>query len=216
MSRLIIGGSAGSVALPYVEKTAGKDKRKIQVNKFKVALVLLVVLLVAALTIGTLRVARASSALSGRWAGTAFADPAFDLNSDGVAARIFNMTTYGQFATMEGVIDSALLSIGSCAPGALELQAFGSVTFRDRTGDSLFTEVPANAPHLCFDPANPAEVISVNITGGTGAYANATGTGSLNVHDIVRLVVPANLPPFGVVPAPTLVDSHGEFTLNLQ
>ena len=38
-------------------------------NRIKVALVVIV----AALTLGTLQVARASTALSGRWAGTAFA-----------------------------------------------------------------------------------------------------------------------------------------------
>jgi len=157
-----------------------------------------------------------TSTVTGRWAGTAFANPAFDFNSDGVAARTFSMTAYGQFASVEGVVDSALISIGSCAPGALELQAFGNITFRDRNGNSLFTEVPASAPHLCFDPANPAEVIMVNIVGGTGVYATATGTGSLNVHDVVRMVAFVNVPPFGVVPAPTMVDSHGEFTLNIQ
>ncbi len=173
--------------------------------------------LVTALVLGGLRAASAdSSTVTGRWAGTAFANPSFDFNHDGIAARTFSMTVYGQFASMEGVVDTALVSFGVCAPGALELQPFGSITFRDRTGEGLFVEVPLTAPHLCFDPANPSEVIAVSIVGGTGPYANAVGTGTLVLHDIVRLTTPATLPGVGVVPAPTMVDSRGEFTLNIQ
>lgn len=162
--------------------------------------------------------ASAPSSTTGRWAGTAFANPAFDFNGDGIFGRTFVLNVYDnlRFVSLEGVVDSALVSVGVCAPGAFELQAFGTITFRSRTGDSLYAEVPADAPHLCFDPANPSEVLQVAITGGTGAFANATGTGTLNVHDVVRLAVPVNLPGFGVVPAPTMVDSHGEFTLSFQ
>lgn len=156
--------------------------------------------------------------VSGRWAGTAFANAAFDLSGDHIPGTTFVLNAYNDpFSSLEGTTDSNLISIGQCAPGnALELQPFGTLTFRDHQGNSLYAEVPANAPHLCFDPTNPSEVLQITITGGTGPFAGKTGTGTLNIHDTVRLVTFFNLPKFGFVPAPTLVDSHGEFTLSLQ
>lgn len=157
--------------------------------------------------------------VSGRWAGTAFANPAFDFNGDGIAARTFDVKAYDElpFSGIEGVTDTGLVSIGSCAPGALELKPYGTFTFRGRLGDSLFAEVNPAAPNLCFDPANPNETLSIVLTGGTGIYAHASGTGVMHLHDVTRLTTPVFLPGFpGPLPAPTLIDTHGEFTLTFQ
>jgi hypothetical protein len=158
--------------------------------------------------------------VSGRWAGTAFANPSFDFNGDDIAARTFDVKTYDQipFASMEGVVDTALVSIGTCAgPGSLELQPFGKFTFRGRTGDGLYAEVDPTAPHLCFDPANPSEILAVRFVGGTGLYQHATGTGMFTLHDLVRVDKLVTIPgvPFPV-PAPLMVDTRGEFVLHVN
>jgi hypothetical protein len=162
----------------------------------------------------------ASFIVNGRWAGTAFANPAFDFNNDGIAARTFDVKTYDQipFAGMEGVVDTALISIGTCAgPGSLELQPFGKFTFRGRQGDGLYAEVDPAAPNLCFDPANPSEVLAVRFVGGTGIYQHATGTGTFTLHDVVRVDKLVTIPgvPFPV-PAPLMIDTRGDFVLHVS
>lgn len=186
-------------------------------SRIKVLLVLL-----AALVIGSFDTpARASGTLTvnGRWAGVAFANDNFDLNGDGVPGRQTEVHAYDQlpFSNIEAVLDSALVSVGVCAgPGSLLLHPLGRITFRGRLGDSLFADPDPTAPDLCFDPANPAEVLQVVLVGGTGLFANATGTGTLNIHDTVRISRIVNVPGVGPVPAPTMIDSHGEFTLRIQ
>jgi hypothetical protein len=164
--------------------------------------------------------ASGTQTVNGRWAGTAFANPAFDLNGDGIAGRMFTLQTYADpFSTLEGVFDTGLVGIGcNGVPGALDLKPFGTFTLRTKVGDSLFFEVDPNGPDLCFDPAHPSEVLTVRITGGNpgGPYEHATGSGTLTLHDIVRLTTPVTLPGIGTVPAPTLIDTRGEFSLTIQ
>ena len=157
--------------------------------------------------------------VNGRWAGVAFANSAIDFNGDGIAARTFDVKTFDQipFGGLEGATDSALVSIGTCAgPGSLELKAFGKFTFRGRLGDGLYAEVDPNAPNLCFDPANPNESATIRIVGGTGIYANATGTGTLTLHDVVRLDTLVSIPGVGPIPVPLMIDTRGEFTLRIN
>ena len=157
--------------------------------------------------------------VNGKWAGTAFAST-IDINSDGIAARTFVVNAYGQdrFTSFEGTADSGLIALpgqGNCGPNAIELQAFGTFTFRGRNNDALFADVPFDAPHLCFDPANPDELLPIRITGGTSRYAGATGTGTLRLHDIVRLAVPVIIGGVAVE-APVMIETQGEFSLSVQ
>lgn len=157
--------------------------------------------------------------VSGRWAGVAFANPAIDFNGDGISARTFDVKTYDEvpFAGLEGTTDSGLVSIGTCAgPGSLELKAYGKFTFRGRLGDGLYAEVDSSAPNLCFDPANPSEVATIRIVGGTGIYAHATGMGTLTLHDVVRLDTLVSVPGLGSIPVPLMIDTRGEFTLHVN
>lgn len=158
--------------------------------------------------------------VTGRWAGTAFANPAFDLNSDGVSARTFDVKAFDQlpFGGIEGISDTALVGVGTCAgPGSLELKLLGKFTFRGRLGDGLYAEVDPAAPNLCFDPAHPNETVAVRFVGGTGIYQSATGTGTLVLHDFVRLDTLVTIPgvPFPI-PAPLMIDTRGEFTLHVS
>jgi len=54
------------------------------------------------------------SRVEGKWAGSAFANGAIDLNGDGVFARTFVMNAYdqGQFTSIEGVLDTELVGLG--------------------------------------------------------------------------------------------------------
>jgi len=182
----------------------------------------ILMVIAAALVAGMPSPVKASGPLlvSGRWAGTAFANPAFDFNGDGVAARTFDVKAFDQlpFGGFEGVTDTALVSVGTCAgPSSLELKAYGKFTFRGRLGDGLYSEVDPAAPNLCFDPANPNETVTIRIVGGTGVYQNASGTGTLVLHDVVRLDKLVTIPgvPFPI-PAPLMIDTRGEFSLKIQ
>jgi len=182
----------------------------------------LALLVVLVLGVGLVGAARADALVpplvNGSWAGTAYANPAFDLNNDGVAARMFTLPTYGQgeFVTLEGVLDTQLIALGCSGPASIELRALGQVTFRSRGDDALFAEPDPTAPNLCFDLTNPNEVLVMRLIGGTGRYANATGTGTLTIHDIARLSRVVTLPGFPPLPAPLMVDSRGEFSLHIQ
>lgn len=184
----------------------------------KIALLMLV--FVVAFMSHTVKANGNSFTVNGRWAGSAFANPAFDFNNDGIAARTFDVKTYDTllFAGLEGTADTALISIGTCGgPGSLELKPFGKFTFRGRAGDGLYAEVDPTAPNLCFDAANASEVLAIRFVGGTGVYLNATGTGTLTLHDFVRLDKLVTVPgvPFPV-PAPLMIDTRGEFTLHVS
>lgn len=160
--------------------------------------------------------------VDGKWTGTAFANDSFDFNNDGVAARtaVFRATNQLRFASIEGVGDTVLVAIdgsGSCPPGVLELKAIGTFTFKGHLPENaLYAEFDPNAPNVCFDPANPNEPLQVVVTGGTGIYAGATGTGTMIFHDTVRIAKTVTLPGFPPLPAPLMVDSWGEFSLSVQ
>lgn len=156
--------------------------------------------------------------VSGRWAGIAFANPEFDLDGDGVSGRQFDVRAYDQvpFSGIEGALDSALVGFGCGGPGSVELKPDGKILFRSRLGDSLYADIDPNGPNLCFDPASPSEVLQVLLVGGTGPFENASGTGTLTIRDTVLMTRIVTIPGVGPVPAPTLVDTRGEFTLRLQ
>lgn len=188
-------------------------------KKLKYAALVLVATLIA-LAVPTQVQASGPITITGRWAGSAFANAAIDFNGDGVAARSFDVRTYDEipFSGLEGIADTALVSIGTCAgPASLELKPFGKFTFRGRLGDGLYAEVDPAAPNLCFDPAAPNESLAIHFIGGTGIYQNATGTGTLVLHDFVRHDTPVMIPgvPFPV-PAPLMIDTRGEFTLQVN
>jgi hypothetical protein len=186
-------------------------------NKKHVVLMALVAVLVI---VGSFATARASGSFTvhGRWAGSAFANPEFDLNGDGVSGRQFDVKAFEQlpFSGIEGALDSALVGFGCGGPGSLELKPLGKITFRGRLGDSLYAEVDPAGPNLCFDPAVPSEVLHVVLVGGTGNYASATGTGILTIRDVVRMTRNVTVPGVGVVPAPTFIDTRGEFDLTIH
>jgi hypothetical protein len=176
-------------------------------------------MMVAALIAGSpgpVKANGASFTVNGRWAGTAFANPAFDFNNDGIAARTFDVKTYDQvpFAGMEGVVDAGLVSIDKCAPGALELKPFGKLTFRGRAGEGLYAEIDPTAPNLCFDPVHPSEVLAIRFVNGTGVYSHASGTGTLTIHDLVRF--PEDPPPGSPPSPPLMIDTRGEFVLHVN
>ena len=153
-----------------------------------------------------------SITVNGKWAGTAFAS-AIDLNADGIAARTFDVRAYDQFPfiALQGVADTGLVALpgqGSCSdPNALELEPYGKVTFRGYRGDAIFTTVDSSV-HLCYNPANPDELMHLTITGGTGIYAGRTGSGTVRLHDIVLEATPEGFP--------LVVDTQGEFSLTIQ
>lgn len=152
------------------------------------------------------------ASISGRWAGTAFA-AAFDLTGDAIPARTFEFDAFGTplFRSLEGVADTALIALpgqGACSdPAALELEPTGRVTFRGPFGDALYATV-SHTPHLCFNPAAPSEVLQLVISGGTGIYAHASGSGTATIHDTVLLASPAG--------ALLMIDSRGEFSLSVS
>lgn len=150
--------------------------------------------------------------VNGRWAGIAVANTAFDLDHDGNPARTFDVKTYDQlpFAGLEGVVDAALVSIGVCAPGALELKPSGLFTFRGRNGDGLYAEIDPSGPNLCFNPSDPipCEVATIRLVNGTGVYQHATGTGTLTLHDKTKIANSAG--------SPLLIDTRGEFVLHVS
>lgn len=149
--------------------------------------------------------------LSGKWAGPAFAS-VIDMNGDGIGARTFDLRVQSQplLSALQGVVDSGLVALpgqGSCAdPGALELIPYGKLTFRGPLG-AIYADVNPT-PHLCFNPANPSETLYFTITGGVGAYAGQSGSGSATIRDVSRLQAASG--------APLYVDSMGEFSLTVR
>lgn len=162
--------------------------------------------------------ANGSLTVTGRWAGVAFANSQFDLDGDGVPGRQFDFRAFDElpFSGIEGVLDSTLVGFGCGGPGSIELKPLGTIIVRGRLGEALYAAPDPAGPNLCFDPANPSETLQVVIQGGTGPYAGSTGTGTFVIHDTVRLTRPVNVPGVGVVPAPTVIDSRGDFTLSIH
>lgn len=150
--------------------------------------------------------------IDGRWAGMAFAS-SFDLDGDGIAARTFDMKTYGTpvFAALQGAVDASLVATpgaGSCTdPLAFELLPVGRFLFRSPLGDALYVDTDSSQ-HLCFNPANPTEVQHFTVTGGTGVFAGRTGRGTATIRDVLIAAAPNG--------APQVIDSRGEFTITIQ
>lgn len=163
--------------------------------------------------------AQASSPLilTGKWAGPAFANPALDIDGDGVPGRFVVAPVYNQvrFTQIEGAVDSHLVAFpgqpGNTCPNPaaeFEIEPLGNLLFRGLQDGALYATID-NTHHLCFNPAAPNEVLYFNITGGTGIYAGRTGTGSATLNDRTLLGAgPLNVPLF--------VDTRGTFTLTLN
>lgn len=157
--------------------------------------------------------------ISGKWAGPAFANPAFDLDADGNPARQFQVNAYDvtqfRFVQLEGVVDTHLVALagqpGNTCPNPaveFELEPLGRIVFRGHQDGALYGTVDSSH-HLCFNPAAPAETLYFNITGGTGIYAGRTGAGTANLNDTTLIGAgPLNFPLF--------IDSRGSFTLTLN
>jgi hypothetical protein len=182
-------------------------------NKMK-AKITIVSLLVTLIAVSTAYAA--SLTITGKWAGPAFANTALDLNNDGVPGRQFQVNAYDQiaFTAIEGAVDSTLVAFpgqpGNTCPNPaveFEIEPLGKLIFRGHRDGAVFVDVNST-PHLCFNPAAPAEVLQFTVSGGTGIYAGRTGTGSAVLNDTVLISAG------GVVPL--LTNTRGSFTLTLN
>lgn len=106
----------------------------------------------------------------------------FDTNGDGIpAAHVSSEGTsnLGPFTTQE-VLELAIVGPAVCSndkPGvALALVTGSSVTRLRRTGELLYAR--AESIRLCFDPASGQSFTSgtTRVVGGTGRFAHASGT----------------------------------------
>lgn len=153
---------------------------------------------------------------TGKWADTAL-EGAFDLTGDGIHARGFRVDVYDslKFQSISGGLDTTIIAFpggpgNSCPnPAAeLELEPTGIIVFKSWKLDAIFTEADSSQ-HLCFNPANPEETLHLNIVGGAGVWAGATGTAVAIIRDTVLAVDPAT-------GFPQIVYSTGEFTIQVD
>jgi hypothetical protein len=157
--------------------------------------------------------------ITGKWAGPAFANPAFDLDADGNPARTFQVNTYDvtqlRFVALEGVVDTSLIALpggagNTCANPSLEfeLMPIGNLIFRGHQDGALYATVDSSH-HLCFNPTAPNETLYFNVTRGTGIYTGRTGTGTASLNDTPLIVAPG-------VGFPLFIDSRGSFAMTLN
>lgn len=177
--------------------------------------------LIALVSISLMSITAMASPLviNGKWAGPAFANPAFDLDSDGNPARMFTVPAYdvtqSRFVQLEGVFDTHLVALagqpGNTCPNPsveFELEPIGTAILRGHQAGAVYLEADSSQ-HLCFNPAAPNEVLHMNVIGGTGIYAGRTGNLVATLNDTVLISVP----PLGF---PLFIDSRGSFTLTLN
>jgi hypothetical protein len=115
--------------------------------------------------------------------GGTFVKTPFDTDGDGAPANLNFLegnSNLGQFSLQ--VLDKSVLAEPTTCPnghpGFAVTLVTGSSVFRfRRTGDLLFVRPTAQA--TCFDPSTGVSFFreaSGEVTGGTGRFANATGT----------------------------------------
>lgn len=131
-----------------------------------------------------------------------FIDTAIDTNEDGTQANYFSGVATGSGgATYEGLVEIAFIEpTGLCAAGEIQGDVVEySIVRRYGNGDLLYSRLVDGT--LCFDPAEGLANVIVNaeLTGGTGRFADATGTYSADFT--VELLV---ADPFGGI-------GHGAF-----
>lgn len=168
----------------------------------------LVVLAVSSFT-GT---AQASWTFTGNIFGMVVQNP-IDLSGDGIPGRDGLLQGRGSIFTyvytnIDAGLTDPLNPQGTCNPGETELTPFGQAAFVALGGNNvLFVEIDSTQT-LCFGLV--PEVVFVDIIGGRGALAAATGFGTIVLPDDVLLNVD---PVFG---APRVVYVHdGSFTLHV-
>ncbi len=107
-----------------------------------------------------------------------FIDTAIDTNGDGTQANYFSGVAKGNGSpTYEGLVEIMFGPTGLCDAGEIEGTIVEySIVRGYSNGDLAFSRLIDG--YLCFDPAAGLSDVVVNaeVTGGTGKYANATGT----------------------------------------
>jgi hypothetical protein len=129
-----------------------------------------------------------------------FIDTAIDTNEDGMQANYWSGAVRGG-PTYEGLVEVAFKPTGLCDPGEVEGEAVAySVVRRHNNGDLQYSRLVDGI--LCFDPGAGTADLTINAEyfGGTGIYADASGTYT------------ATFTIRGLVPDPTGGIGHGAFS----
>ncbi len=126
-----------------------------------------------------------------------FIDTAIDTNGDGTQANYFSGVAKGNGSpTYEGLVEIMFGPTGLCDADELEGTIVEySIVRRYSNGDLAFSRLVDGS--LCFDPGSGLSevVINAEVTGGTGRYAQATGT--YTAAFTVKLLVPDPLGGIG-------------------
>lgn len=127
-----------------------------------------------------------------------FIDTAIDTNEDGAQANYFSGAAKGSGSpTYEGLVEVAFgPPTGACDPGIVEGEVVEySIVRRYSNGDLAYSRLVSGS--VCFDTSvGTADlVIEAAVTGGTGRFANATGTYTANYT--IQLLLPDPLGGIG-------------------
>lgn len=146
---------------------------------------------VAALVVAVLALQPASAGNFREQISGNFFDTSLDINEDGMAANYFSGTATGRnSAAYEGLVEIMFTDpSGACATGEVEGDVVTySIVRRYDNGDLLVSELVDGL--LCFDPGTGLASLEVDaaFAGGTGAFANATG--SYTARYTVELLLP--------------------------
>jgi hypothetical protein len=164
--------------------------------KERTIVAMLAVTLALALGATTAHARSLSETLSGD-----FVDTAIDTNGDGVAAAHFVGQAKGNGApSYQGLQEIQFAPTGLCEAGEVEgIMAAYSMVRRYDNGDLLFSRLVDG--FFCLDPAAGKANVTVNaeITGGTGRFASATGSYTVE-YEVTALL-----------PDPTGGIGHGAF-----
>lgn len=168
----------------------------------------LIILAAAAALVGTFiaigsvaQAAPGTEAVSGN-----FTDTAIDTNDDGMQANLINGATKGRGgATYQGIWEVSFgPPTGACEPGEVEGEVVAySIVRRFANGDLQYSALdPVEKGSLCFDTTIGLSTLTINanVIGGTGKYANASG--SYTAEYVVRQLLPD---PMGGI-------AHGAFS----
>lgn len=131
-----------------------------------------------------------------------FVDTAIDTNGDGVAAAHFVGEAIGSGGpSYQGLQEIQFTPTGLCDAGEVEgIVVAYSIVRRYSNGDLLFSKLVDGS--FCLDPAAGKATVNVNaeIDGGTGRFANATGSYAIE-YEVTALL-----------PDPTGGIGHGAFS----